>query len=302
MPIAVIDIGSNTINLLIAEITEEGFDRLHFERIPAKLAKGGMKDNRLTDEAMERGFQALKRHRVACEIAQVQRLKITATSAVRSASNGQEFVDRIKRELDLDIEVIDGNREAELICKGVNLTGLLDDGPALIMDIGGGSTEFILADEEEIFWMKSYDLGVTRLMERFAASDPFTESQEGMMNEALTTDMSELWEVLERFPVKRMIGASGSFNSINLMLAKGDIDKVDPVYDEIDLTLYSELSHTLRRSNSEVRKEIVGLVADRVETIPYSALMIDLVLKHAEINTIHRTTFALKEGVLSEMI
>jgi len=300
--LAVIDIGTNTINLLVAESLGAEFKTLFFERIAAKLGKGGMASGRLTEEAMQRGLDALRVHKVHCKNFQVQDLRITATSAVRSAQNGMDFVAKVKQEFDWEIEVIDGQREAELIWKGVKLTGLLDTGSGLIMDIGGGSTEFILADAKGVNWMKSYDLGVTRLAERFMAHDPFSKEEERSMKRALEEDLKELWKAMESFPCERLIGASGSFNSLSAILAGGILNEQHSICEEIDIQAYSELSARIRSLPFEEREAILGLVPDRVDTIPYSVLLIDTVLDQLDIKEMTRSSYALKEGLMGEMI
>ncbi|NND94878.1 MAG: phosphatase [Flavobacteriales bacterium] len=300
--IAVIDIGTNTMKLLIARKEGHHFISEHFDRLPAKLGKGGMKKGILTEDAIQRSIEILSQFKTDCETRKVDRIKVTATSAVRSASNGREFVAQVKTDLGLEIEVIDGEREADLIWKGVKLTGLLDGDIGLIMDIGGGSTEFILADNEEVIWKKSYDLGVTRIAERFQSPDPFDTASEMKMNSELDKDMSELWQILRYHPVKRLIGASGSFNSISLMLAQGEEDLVPEVWEQIEIDRYKFLSERLRRSDFDTRSVIPGLVPDRVDTISYSALLIDLVLKKGKIQALYRSTYALKEGLMDEIM
>jgi exopolyphosphatase/guanosine-5'-triphosphate,3'-diphosphate pyrophosphatase len=300
-PKAVIDIGTNTINLLIASYHEEGFVMELFERIPAKLGQGGMQDGLLTEAAMERGLDALADHLDTCEDFNVEEILVTATSAVRSAENRQEFIDSVWEELGLDINVIDGEREAELIWKGVRMTGLAEEEAILVMDIGGGSTEFIIAQGEEVMWKKSYDLGVTRLKERFKASDPITEQELTKIKEELRADMEELWIEGTSAKVKTLVGASGSFNSIDLMLALGDVESLPEVRHRMDLTQYARLSHKVAISNYARRSAIPGLVPDRVDTIPYSFILIDMVLDILGINEMWRSSYALKEGLMAEM-
>lgn len=288
--------------MLIASPQGTGFKVDRFERIPAKLGKGGMQKGILTSQAIQRGLEALRTHLETCRSWNVSQIKVTATSAVRSASNGSEFVQRVADELGLEIEVIDGDREAELIWKGVRVTGLLDEEPGLIMDIGGGSTEFIIADRTAVLWMKSYDLGVTRLAERFKATDPFMAEDEERMKKELRQDLKDLWIAMERFPSKRIIGASGSFNSISLMLSKGEEDKLHPVMEPINLDQYKQLSELIRFAGWDEREKIKGLVHDRVDTIPYSMLLIDLVLDMTGLLEMFRSSYALKEGVVGEMV
>ncbi len=302
MRIAVIDIGTNTIKLLIARQEGNLFKSEHFNRLPAQLGKGGMESGCITPEAIQRGMDILSQFNADCISREVDTIKVTATSAVRSASNGMDFVKKVKDEIGLEIEVIDGDREAELIWKGVRLTGLLDAEPSLIMDIGGGSTEFIIADSKEVIWKKSYDLGVTRIAERFKAPDPFDEASEAKMILELEEDMEELWQALHFHPVKCLIGASGSFNSVSLMLAQGDEASLPEIWEQIDINEYSFLSDRLRRSDFESRSRIPGLVPDRVGTIPYSALLIDILLKKGQMSTLYRSTYALKEGLMGELL
>ena len=301
---AVIDIGTNTINLLIVSPEGNGYRTEFFDREPAKLGEGGMMTSTLTDTAIWRAIRALAAHRQTCEEWGVGQsdIKVTATSAVRSARNREEFVLQVLDATGMEIEVIDGQREAELIWKGVRITGLLDEGPALIMDIGGGSTEFILADAKQVRWMKSYDLGVTRIKEYFNASDSFSEREEGHIRARLEAALSELRDEFKAFPVKTLIGASGSFNSLVLMLAEGDRESLLPVQNEILLADYQALSMKLRRTGRPERAAIPGLIPDRIDTMPYAALLIDYVTERLGIESILRSSHALKEGLVSEMI
>lgn len=297
---ASIDIGSNTINLLIAKASVSGLETVFFERIPALLGKGGMQQGILTPEAIARGLKALAAHKASCEEYGVTDITTTATSAVRSASNGSDFVAQVKADVGLDVEVISGDREAELIWKGVRLTGLLDRQLGLIMDIGGGSTEFILGSREKILWKKSYPHGVTRLKERFELSDPFIEHDETLMKRNIAEEWSEMIHQVKEAGCQRLIGASGSFNSLSLMLAKGDESALGPIQQEIGIQPYRALSEFIRNSPPMMRKRLDGLVPDRVDTIGYSCALIDLVLDECAIKEVWRSSYALKEGVISE--
>lgn len=299
-----IDIGTNTINLLIVSPEVDGFKTEFFDRDPAKLGEGGMMTSTLTEAAMGRGINALAKHKQMCKQWGVGQsdIKVTATSAVRSARNREAFVSQVLDETGLEIEVIDGQREAELIWKGVRYTGLLDKGPALIMDIGGGSTEFIIAEANQVRWMKSYDLGVTRIKEYFKANDPFTEADEVHMQARLEAALSELRHEIKAYPVKSLIGASGSFNSVVLMLAEGDRESLLSVQNEIPMTDYQALSLKLRRTGMSERAVIPGLIPDRVDTMPYAVLLIDYVTESLGLEKMWRSSYALKEGLVSEMV
>ncbi|RZK51462.1 MAG: exopolyphosphatase, partial [Pedobacter sp.] len=154
MRIAAIDLGTNTFHLIIAEQNANELQIVYKTNQPVKLGEDITKNNSIIPVAFERGINCLKEFKNVLLINDVTVVKATATSAVRSAINGQDFVDAVKDATDIDIEVIDGDEEAELIYEGVKLSGAIT-GKSLIMDIGGGSTEFILCDEENLIWKKS---------------------------------------------------------------------------------------------------------------------------------------------------
>ncbi|RYF90802.1 MAG: exopolyphosphatase, partial [Chitinophagaceae bacterium] len=158
MRYAAIDIGTNTFHLIIADGTTDGFTVIHKENLPVKLGEGSINQGFINDAAMARAMAAFSHFREQLDKFKVKNVRAVATSAVRSAINGQDFVEAVKDATGIDIEVIDGDEEAELIYEGVKLSGAIT-GKSLIMDIGGGSTEFILCDEENLIWKKSYNIG-----------------------------------------------------------------------------------------------------------------------------------------------
>ncbi|MDX5437300.1 MAG: phosphatase, partial [Pontibacter sp.] len=171
--LALIDMGTNTFHLLITEVGENG--KLHdFVRtkVPVRLGQGGISNGAIAPEAYERALKTLKDFRKQIDEHGVETVHAMATSMVRNAANGDDFVKDIYKQTDIQVEVIDGAREAELIYYGVRSAGVLDEQTALIMDIGGGSVEFILCNAQEIFWKQSFEVGAQRLMDQFFTEDP----------------------------------------------------------------------------------------------------------------------------------
>ncbi|MCC6689956.1 MAG: phosphatase, partial [Bacteroidia bacterium] len=162
MLVAVIDLGTNTFNLLIAELLAAGKYRILYNtKLPVKLGKGGINKNQLLPDAMERGINALNDYKNIIAQYNVAKTYAFATSAMREATNSNEFIKRI-HELGISVDVISGDREAELIYKGVRLAIDIGEQHVVVMDIGGGSTEFIIANNKQILWKKSFLLGVSR--------------------------------------------------------------------------------------------------------------------------------------------
>jgi len=151
MTTGIIDIGTNTFNLLIED--ENG--RIFYnDKIPVKLGKGGIDKNIIAPDAFERGLVALTRFREICVEKEANQIFAFATSAVRSANNGQEFVRQAEEKAGIKINVIDGDREALFIFEGVRKAINIGNTPAMIVDIGGGSTEIVIANQTEVLWEK----------------------------------------------------------------------------------------------------------------------------------------------------
>ena len=167
---AVLDLGTNTFNILIVNIEKNVKTILHHDRVPVKIGKGGIQNNQIIEEACQRAKEALKQFRKLIDQYNVKIEDITAiaTSAFRNAINGQALADEIKQETEIEIRIIQGEVEAELIYYGVKGAMKIGEETALIMDIGGGSVEFILCNENHIFWKKSYEIGAQRLLDLFS--------------------------------------------------------------------------------------------------------------------------------------
>ena len=170
---AVIDLGTNTFNLLIAEVTEPGkFSALYEERIAVKMGRGGIHKEKIMPEAMERGLNALSSHERTIRRFGASRVRLIGTSAIRGASNRHEFMELVRERFGRNLEVIDGNREADYIFSGTFSSLPPLEEKYLVLDIGGGSNEFILAEGSSIVWKKSFNIGIARVLELFHLSDP----------------------------------------------------------------------------------------------------------------------------------
>jgi exopolyphosphatase/guanosine-5'-triphosphate,3'-diphosphate pyrophosphatase len=199
MTIAIIDLGTNTFNLLVAQSNGSGkYNIIHESKYPVKLGEGGLTKKIITPAAWQRGIDAIEKHMQTAKGLSAEKFFAFATSATRDASNGKEFVAEIYNRFGLKIEVIDGSREATLIYKGVRQAIDLGDECDLILDIGGGSNEIILANSKEIFWLKSFDLGVSRLMQLFNPSDPITNEQIATIESHIQKELTPLFDAVKK--------------------------------------------------------------------------------------------------------
>ncbi|MCA6364596.1 MAG: phosphatase [Bacteroidetes bacterium] len=306
MRVAVIDLGTNTFNLLVADTgAGNAFSIIYNEKVPVKLGEGGINKGYIAPPAFERGINAMRNYATVIQSLDTERVLAFATSAVRNAVNGKEFAEAVKAETGINIEIISGSREAEFIYKGVKQAVQLHSTPSLIMDIGGGSTEFIIADEAGIRWKHSFEVGAARLLDTFAPSDPLTAAEHEAISLFLCNALQPLFDAAALHKPQELIGASGSFDSLAEMVAwEFHTPAVFEGITEYTFSL-SEVDFIHRRllqSTKAERLDMKGLVAMRVDMIVVSTLLVETVLKQLELKHMRLSVYALKEGALWETI
>jgi exopolyphosphatase/guanosine-5'-triphosphate,3'-diphosphate pyrophosphatase len=306
MRVAVIDLGTNTFNLLIVDVAAGGnYKTVYNTKIAVKIGEGAMIAGKLLPEPMKRAKNALSEYLSIIEEHDCNKTLAFATSGIRSTSNGADFVAEVKSELGLQIKTIDGLEEATLIYEGVDLAIPFGDEPMLIMDIGGGSTEFIIADKSGVLWMKSYRLGISRVLQMLEPSDPVQNSDIGSLNKLFSEQLTELLDNCSRYDVKTLIGSSGSFDSFIEMIwaSKGDHRLASSVVrEEFDLNELSLLHKRLTSYDHETRKAIPGLVEMRVDTIHLASYMVQWIIANCGLERLLLSSYALKEGVLHRVM
>ncbi|WP_199118523.1 Ppx/GppA phosphatase family protein [Pedobacter sp. ASV28] len=299
MKIAAIDLGTNTFHLIIAEKRDSEMNIIYKTNQPVKLGEDITKENRIIPVAFERGINCLKDFKTRLDAYKVTRLKAVATSGVRSASNGQQFIDKVKTETGITIDIIDGQEEAKLIYEGVKYSGAIQ-GKSVIMDIGGGSTEFIFCDEHQLYWKKSFDIGAARLMQKFFHTDPISITDQQSIKSHLQETLSELITFGNDFGAQTLIGSAGAFETYSAMLNPSiDIHKISK--GEIDIISYHRLSKQLINSTHEERSKMPNLIPLRVDMIVMASLITNYVLQELNVEKITLSTYDLKMGVLQSL-
>jgi exopolyphosphatase/guanosine-5'-triphosphate,3'-diphosphate pyrophosphatase len=306
MRLAVIDCGTNTFNLMIVDLHGHSrYSKIYNTRIPVKLGEGAINKGFIAGQPFQRGLNAIGEFKILIHDYAVEKTLAYATSAIRDASNGREFVEKIKLNFDIDTLVIDGEKEAELIYKGVKEAVHLNESISLIMDIGGGSTELIIADQDKIYWKGSFNIGAARLLAKFKPSDPINNSEIQTIEQFLFSNLEPFFEALKLFPVTELIGSSGAFDSIVEMI-QGELNGEPFLQSKteyhVDLNAYVEISKLVHQSTLKQREEIKGLVPMRFDMIVISCLMIDFILKTCGIKKMRVSTYSLKEGALKDFI
>ncbi len=302
MKIAVIDLGTNTFNLLVRDT--EDHEEIHAMKLPVKLGQDGILKHRITEDAMQRGMDALARYRSIIDSLDVEAVCAFGTSALRDAENRQVFIDQVKTKYGFNINVISGDGEAELIFEGVKYGLDLRPGRNLIMDIGGGSTEFVLTENNQLVWSRSFQIGSSRLNDQFPVSDPILDSEIAEICRFIKHELNELWEVMDQFPVDCLIGSSGSFETLaQVALARRGQPHESPGNGfEIRTEEFNQVAEYILRSSLAQRLENPAILNMRADMIVIAMVMLKLCVDQLNIKQIKLSNFALKEGVFSKLM
>lgn len=300
MRIAIIDLGTNTFSLLICDKKGENQKPIFKNKIAVKLGEGGIDKGIIAHAPYQRGIKALEDHLKTIKEYDVDKVRAFATSAIRSTKNGADFVNEVFEKLALKIEVIDGDKEAELIYQGVRKAIPFDLDYKLIMDIGGGSTEFIIANAEGVHYKKSYQLGVSRLKESFKTKDPITKKEIQTIEHHLKSEIKDLIDNIKTIPCKKLIGSSGSFDTLVKMIQFkfNRIELKNNTSCEIHMKDYKWAQDFLIQSTLSERLNTKGIVTMRADMIVLSVIFINFILREFDIKEMICSKYALKEGAM----
>jgi exopolyphosphatase/guanosine-5'-triphosphate,3'-diphosphate pyrophosphatase len=302
MRVAVIDLGTNTCNLLIAETNSGDFKILHQSKQLVKLGDDKIRENEISISATSRVIQSFQIHKKLISDYHAEKVRVVATSAVRTAENKIEFLDQISENSGWIVKLISGEKEAELIFVGVLLAFNEFKNPSLILDIGGGSNELIVAHHQQMLWKESQPTGMARIINQFKISDPILPDEINSLKNHFAEAHQNAFEKCQSENVKTLVGCSGAFDTIADM-----IDSVNPgeklrTTQEISISEFYTVYHNLIKSTREQRLLMKGMDMVRVDLIVPAVIFIEQLISEIEITQITQTDFALREGVLFEMM
>lgn len=275
-----IDIGTNSTRLLIAEGQGNFLKPFLLEIEVTRLGQGVDKDRVLKLEAMERTIDALKKFRAKADSQGVATLQVVATSAVRDSVNKQEFVDKVARETGLQVEIIPGEEEAQLTYWGAVADLKWPSGNILVFDLGGGSTEFIVGNENGIKTLASVDIGAVRMTEAFLHSNPVLEVEYFAMKEHIRQSLAPFFSQIKDYQVELLLGVGGTATSLAAMdqkLRPYDPNKVHGY--SVSLDTVKKLAEKLQNSTIEERQTIPGLHPKRADIILGGVAVVEAILE-----------------------
>lgn len=300
--VAVIDLGTNTFHLLIGRFGLTQIEEVYQLQLPVKIGQGGINKGFITPEAWQRAMQALAIFAEKVKEFEVTKIQAIGTSAIRNASNGEAFLQEIQQQFGFNIKQIEGNLEAELIYKGVGYSFPFPNEPIWVMDIGGGSVEFILGKGSEIIWKKSYEIGAARLIDAFTFSNPITDAELNNLEQYFESSLQEVWEIQSKYKARFFAGAAGSFDTLREIL-ENDIHEtlasISKHAQEVSTAQVIKFSNYLIKSTQHQRQQMKGLPDFRVDMIVAATALMNFVVKRLGSNRIIASHYALKEGILA---
>jgi len=283
---AAIDIGSNAVRLLITNIIEDNnktqFNKSHLVRVPIRLGQDAFTVGEISEMNINRMIKAMKAFKLLMEVYGVEKYAACATSAMREAFNGTDIVKQIRNEVAIDIEIIDGKKEALIIANSDLNTIIKNDGNYLYVDVGGGSTEFTLFANGKQITSKSFKNGTVRLLNKMVTENVWSEIQKWIKNAVID------------YPNIQLIGSGGNINKIFKMSGKPQDKPLSNIY----------LNQQLQKLNAmtyEQRISELGLNIDRADVIIPAIEIYSNALKWSGAKQIFVPKIGLSDGIVKAM-
>ena len=303
MRIAILDLGTNTFNLLIVDAIDNEFSTVLKQKFPVKLGSGGINNNIIDNETFNRGIDSFVKLFKHIEDNNCDIIRAIATSAIRSADNGEDFIKEIYNKTGIEIEVITGEQEAKYIFNGVKNTINFPNENILVVDIGGGSNEFILANNNNIILKRSFKLGMARLLDLFNPENRISDNTISKINDFLEAELSHCIGNCINKNINKLVGSSGAFNTIaSLIFAHKNLAKMKNLSNSIMLDDFYSLYDELIKSSLEERRKMDGMPLFRAEMIVVAMIFIKFIIEKLNITELYQSRYALKEGVIFDIL
>ena len=297
---AIIDVGSNSVKLLIADVVDGVVMPFIHKGEQTRLGQGVFETGQLASEAIEATARVVVDFAAKAKGQGAASVRVLATSAAREAANGDELAAAIA-EGGLELEIIDGQTEAELVLRGVRSLPDLAEGPLAIIDVGGGSTEFLVADVTALRLQHSFHLGTVRWLEAFPVSDPPTAAERAKLAQALDDFLDEqVTPKLGGLPLPgTLIGAGGTPVFLSrIFLERDDLsaDEIESV--RLSLPEVQSLTQRLWQMSLAERSELAGLPANRADVILFGAAIYEAVMMRCGFGELRPTLRGVRYGAL----
>lgn len=302
MKIGTIDIGTNSMRLLIADYNNNKIENRKKYINTTRIGQGVDKDGYITKEAMERNLKALKEFSDKCKEEKCHKVYCMGTSALRDSKNGQEFVNKAKQLTGIDVKIICGEEESNLGFMGV-LEGTNSDkkDDILVIDIGGGSTEFIVGNEEGIKFCKSENVGALRMTEKFINTDPVSDEDFNAMTKFIEETVLSTIDKINTMNISKLVGIGGTITSLSAMNQQLEVYSMEKIHNSVvtkkDL---EKILQNLKMMTLNDKKTLKGLQPKRADIITAGVEILNIVMEKLEFEEIMISEYDNLEGLICQ--
>ncbi len=302
MKIGAIDIGTNSMRLLLAEFRNNKIvNRKKFVNT-TRIGKSVDKEGFISNEAIKLNIDALSNYINICEENKCEKIFCIATSAVRDAKNGQEFTKLAKEICNIDIEVISGEEESELGFMGVT-HGSSEEENILVIDIGGGSTEFIVGDKNGIKFSKSENIGALRMTEKFLSSKLNNESNYKEMEKFIENTIFNTINNINKYDIKKVIGIGGTITTVSAINQQMEVYSMEKIHNsKIMHYEIKNILQNLKKMTLNDKKRVKGLHEKRADIIVAGVNILDIIMKNIKKDIIFVSEYDNLEGLICQKL
>ena len=298
MRMGAIDIGTNSMRLLICDyIDGELLNRKKFVSI-TRIGKGVDENGFIREDAIKRNLDALKEFYDLSKYEGCEELYCIGTSALRDSKNSDDFIKRAKLEVGIDVDVISGDDESNLGFLGV-LKGANESKDILVVDIGGGSTEFILGNSEGIKFAKSENVGALRMTEKFLTTDIVDDYEFDMMSEFIEREIKDTINYLKEREINKLVGIGGTITSLSAINQELEVYSMEKIHgSEINIDEIEKILQNLKKMTLNDKKTLKGLQSKRADIITAGVKILHIIMKKLELSDIVVSEYDNLEGLI----
>ncbi len=298
----VVDLGTNSFHAVIVDALPGTFRVVDRFKEMVQLGDEGFQTHQLSEAAVARALRALKRIRLLAEGWGATEFLACATSAIREAENGGDFLQRVRHEIGLHVRVIDGLQEAHLIYKGVQRAVPMPE-PTLIVDIGGGSTECIIATSTQALYLFSLKLGAARMRHRFITTDPISAEELQVLQAYYREQLVPVYAAARQHGVRELVGSSGTMENLASVCARMLGERRRSIYElAFPAEALRRVAHRILGASRQERQRMRGIDAKRLDQIVAGAALLDVMLEDLAIERVRISPHALREGIVVDFV
>jgi exopolyphosphatase/guanosine-5'-triphosphate,3'-diphosphate pyrophosphatase len=299
--IAAIDVGTNSIHMVVVEQQRHGYRVIDKEKDMVQLGRGSLEGRPLTDEAIERGVAALQRMAGIAERWQVTDVVAVATSAIREAPNGRRFISAARKASGITVRVISGEEEADYIYRAVR--GAIDfhGGTALAIDIGGGSVELIVGTQDEVFLTRSEPVGALRMAQMFDLDRAATPASVQECRKYVRKRLKKTLAAVARLGFDFSVGTSGTIVALSSLAAENG-DAVSSGLRWLSRKRLREVIDALTPLSAADRARRFSIDERRAETLLAGAIVLDEIMRKLDTDQLRACDAALREGIVEHVL